>query len=282
MALFSERYGYIQPSEILIRGEVPPEVVNTLCTAFDELEEELNVTYGSYPDESMQSYKDLELYVWVFFLHKRKNDIYQYGSRLRVIVPYLKSCSEWYRKLDLLEFVLEYMSKQFTDHYYEKMYNGFVSFLNSQFKVLCYGYRIVNNQVCEIISEGEIKEIEEALESCDSVRKHLEAALSLMSNRTEPDYRNSIKESISAVEYVCRDLTGENTLGKALNSLPKRGISLPDSLREGFIKLYAYTNGSSTGIRHTLMDDANVPGVDEAKFMLVACSAFVNYLKSKA
>lgn len=30
-----------------------------------------------------------------------------------------------------------------------------------------------------------------------------------------------------------------------------------------------------------LMDEKDAPGFDEAKFMLVACSAFVNYIKAK-
>jgi hypothetical protein len=29
------------------------------------------------------------------------------------------------------------------------------------------------------------------------------------------------------------------------------------------------------------MDDANAPGADEAIFMLIACSAFINYLNKK-
>ena len=37
------------------------------------------------------------------------------------------------------------------------------------------------------------------------------------------------------------------------------------------------------GIRHALMDDTAeyVPGAEEALFMLVSCSAFINYLNSK-
>jgi hypothetical protein len=44
--------------------------------------------------------------------------------------------------------------------------------------------------------------------------------------------------------------------------------------------LYGYTSDSS-GIRHALQDEPNLDFVD-AKFMLVACSAFVNYLTDKA
>ena len=46
---------------------------------------------------------------------------------------------------------------------------------------------------------------------------HLEKALILISNRESPDYANSIKESISAVEAICSEILGKSdTLGSAL------------------------------------------------------------------
>ena len=50
-----------------------------------------------------------------------------------------------------------------------------------------------------------------------------------------------------------------------------------------FEKLYVYTNQEETGIRHALMDDEEnyTPSAEEALFMLVSCSAFINYLDRK-
>ena len=47
--------------------------------------------------------------------------------------------------------------------------------------------------------------------------------------------------------------------------------------------MYAYTNQPDTGIRHALMDPEGryVPTKDEAYFMLISCSAFINYLRLK-
>ena len=49
------------------------------------------------------------------------------------------------------------------------------------------------------------------------------------------------------------------------------------------MKLYAYTNQPDTGIRHALMDDDDTytPASEEALFMLVSCSSFINYLNIK-
>ena len=80
---------------------------------------------------------------------------------------------------------------------------------------------------------------------------------------------------------MCRDITGESTLGDSLKNLEKKGVKIPATLKSGFDKLYAYTNDKKAGIRHALMDDTYVPQYEEAKFMLVSCSAFVNYIQEK-
>ena len=136
----------------------------------------------------------------------------------------------------------------------------------------------------EITSKEEVSTIESAMQkSSSNIKMHLSNALELYSQRPQGDYRNSIKESISAVEAYCREITGENTLGQALNNLNRNGVILPSTLKSAFDKLYAYTNQPDTGIRHALMDDEGsyTPSIEEALFMLISCSAFINYLKSK-
>lgn len=151
---------------------------------------------------------------------------------------------------------------------------------NHEFKRLNFAYRIVENRIAEVTAEEEIAAIETALQNpSNGVREHLHTALELLSKRPECDYRNSIKESISAVEAIVRKITGANTLNFV--ELEKKGVALPSVLKQAFDKLYGYTNEKSTGIRHALMDDANAPGADEAIFMLISCSAFVNYLTKK-
>ena len=45
-----------------------------------------------------------------------------------------------------------------------------------------------------------------------SVNEHVKNALTLFSRRETPDYKNSIKESISAVESIIREITGKKLL----------------------------------------------------------------------
>ena len=55
-------------------------------------------------------------------------------------------------------------------------------------------------------------------------------------------------------------------------------MEIHGALKEAFMKLYGYA-GDGKGIRHA----GNLGGPDstfaEAQFMLIACSAFLNYLK---
>jgi hypothetical protein len=52
------------------------------------------------------------------------------------------------------------------------------------------------------------------------------------------------------------------------------------ALKQGFLNIHGFTSDGE-GIRHALLDEPNLHQED-ALFMLVACSAFVNYLIAKA
>ncbi|MCR5645805.1 MAG: hypothetical protein K6F96_05395 [Bacteroidales bacterium] len=280
---FSERYGYVKPVEVLKRGFLDAEGVSALCNCFDHLDmwfNQYDTNLGNHYDES---YTELEEAIWCFFLNQRRKDFYTGRGHLVVATRYLQDDKkEWYTKFDLIEFSIRVLRKHAgKDTDYKCIVDTFVMMLNSTFKRLDYAYRVVNNQIVEITDQEEIAAIEETVRQDSSIKTHLSEALNLMSNRQTPDYRNSIKESISAVEALCREITDENTLGDALKALEKKGVKIPTFLKSGFEKLYLFTNDKRTGIRHSLMEDTESPSFDEAKFMLVACSAFVNYVQSK-
>lgn len=283
MTRFSERYGYVKPSDVLIREDMPLSIQNAICTCFDHLPSLFSLS-RSY--RGREEYMELERYLWTFFLNNREGEFSHGNSYAIVATSFLESPEyQWYEKLDLVEFAIQYLfQREERKHYTFSVLNAFVDLLNSHFERLNFAYRVVNKEIVEITSKEEIIAIETALQdSDDNIRKHLSKALELYSKRPEGDYSNSIKESISAVEAYCREKTNENTLGSALNHLEKAGIAIPKSLQTAFEKLYAYTNQKEAGIRHALMDKDGtyVPGGDEALFMLVSCSAFINYLGKK-
>jgi len=141
----------------------------------------------------------------------------------------------------------------------------------------------VSGVITQVTNEQEIAEIEEAIDGPPSLRPvsiHLRRSLELLSDRKSPDYRNSVKEAISAVETICNLLVGSKaTLGQALGKLGKK-VPLHPALKKAFDSLYGYTSDAE-GIRHSLLDEPSLT-FEDAKFMLVSCSAFANYLKAKA
>lgn len=270
---FSERYEYEKPSDVIIREWISTEIQNAICTCYDELKRLIS------PDNG---YDYLEWHLWCYFLNIRKNDFGYLGQHKIVATNYIENSSNpWYKKLDLIETTIEYLIYK-----YEKRGKSvsslFINKLNKEFERLNFGYRIIDGLITEITSEQEIKTIEKALEeNKDNVRMHLNDALKALSIRPVGNYRNSIKESISAVEVLNRNITGSKSLN--LNIMESKGLKIPSILREAFNKLYGYTNHADTGIRHSLMDETAeyVPGADEALYMLITCSAFINYLNSK-
>jgi len=145
-------------------------------------------------------------------------------------------------------------------------------------------YRFVGGKITHITSEEEIAEIEQALGAPKSLKpftRHLKRALDLLADRKSPDYRNSIKESISAVEVICKIITGnaKAILGQALKEIENK-VGLHPALRSAFSSLHGHTSDAE-GIRHALLDEPNL-NFEDAKFMLVSCSGFINYLISKS
>jgi hypothetical protein len=271
MRLFSEKYGYTKVSDIIIKEEITRDIQNAICSCYDRLERNMR-----YSVSTRDGYANLELYLWTNFLNKREYNFYRNGGHYIVATEYIENNNEWYNKLDIIEKTLSFLNSKYQTHAVE-----FAKQINEEFKRLNFAYRIINNsEIIEITSDNEIKAIENAInDSQDNIKYHLNEALRLYAQRPIGDYRNSIKESISAVEALTRNITDENTLN--LKKMEKKGIILPSVLRKAFEALYGYTNDSTTGIRHPLMDATNAPSEEEAMFMLISCSAFINYINKK-
>lgn len=183
--------------------------------------------------------------------------------------------AKWYEVYDLVEFVANNVLTMTISS--EKFQN----YCNYIMERELSGYRFVRGIITPITSETELAEIEKGLASTsEPVRTHLQRALELFSDRKTPDYRNSVKESISAVESLAQLVAGKGaSLGDALKKVGDK-IELHPALKDAFDKLYGYTSNAD-GIRHAL---SGVPTLssEDALFMLVSCSAFVNYLTVKA
>lgn len=154
--------------------------------------------------------------------------------------------------------------------------------LNDLFEQQNSGFRFVQGILAPVTSPQSIEAIETAFErSSREVRVHLEAAVRHLSNKQAPDYRNSAKESISAIESCLSSITEKKgvDLGKYLVEFKKKAKIHPQ-LEQALLKLWTYSNES--GIRHGLKEGSEEINHAEAKFMLVSASAFIDFLYESA
>lgn len=271
--MFSEVYGYKTPKDEL-KDSISKELRNRIWNVFYSCDIKMGGLSSSRVIDALNGKMTIEEVI----LDKMGFDISS-GNIKNNGVNRLKNIvmkKEWYKVYDFIELHLSVLD--------EKMRNERTIKYNQILEEEKSFYRVVNGRVTPITNPIELNEVSIALDSpYSSVNKHISKALELYSRKQKPDYENSIKESISAVESICCILTNESggnaTLGRTLKKLKKRGITISPTLESAFAVLYGYTCDEG-GIRHG-KESFTEACSEEAKFMIVACSAFVNYLVEK-
>lgn len=177
--------------------------------------------------------------------------------------------------LDVVEYCCDWISKHVTGEK-KKVYKDF----NKLFEQEYVGYRFIKGKIVAISNQIEIETIEKACNNpYEGCRAHIQKALGFLADPQKKDYKNSIKESISAVESICVIITNvkKATLSDALKKLEQSGLELHSALKIALDKLFSYTSNKG-GIRHAEGLFESHVDFEEAEFMLASCSAFVNYL----
>jgi len=267
---FSERKGYKEVRRAIQKDEMSDELRNSLWNLLDvhvwQVEGFLWKQYGKPGIDNFSAS------LWFSYF---KQPIDARPDRESGVLQEIRKyffAAPWFEVYDFLEWTLNELHNT-------RLNNTVNAILERELA----GFRFVGRVFTDVTGEAEIAALEEALNDREfpGVRGHLAAALRLMSDRKAPDYRNSIKESILAVESMAQSMSGKAkaTLGDALAVLESRS-ALHSALRQGFSSLYGYTSDEG-GIRHAMLEEPEL-GASEAKFFLLSCTSFINYLKSKA
>jgi hypothetical protein len=274
---FSKRYGYVAVRELIQVESMDEPLRNGLWSL-------LSLSVWDHVSKPLYSYtlvssanrniKALCVRLWLDYFKRPLDTL---SDHWKEVIPALRKhffeCS-WYEVYDFVEFIANnYERPHFRDI--------FIKSVNDLLEREVSAYRFVGSKITRITEREQIEEIEEALQSEQGpVRIHLQRALELLVTREAPDYRNSIKESICAIESLVASSVNvdKGTLGQLIKKLEDE-IGLHPALSKAFSNLYGYTCDHG-GIRHALMEAEKVD-FDDAKFMLVVCSAFVNFVKGK-
>lgn len=263
MALFSERLGYtVKPFQIETMSDA---LKNRIWNVYScEVSDDISFYDSHYLEEILDrlglKYQNVDSF----------SDVTTNKNRLQKWFDNAK----WFEIFDFIEIYMNVLpSKERKD--------ARINF-NNVLEVEISGYRVLANTVVPITNKNEIKSIEEAQQTeYESVNIHIAKAVELFSRRPNADFENSIKESISAVEALCCIITNNKkaTLGDALKKLESKGVKLHKALQNAMSSLYGYTSDEG-GIRHGSIDFVGASSED-AKYMIISCSAFVNYLIEK-
>lgn len=284
MSRFSERIGAVKPDRALQVDSMSDALRNSLWNLFFEL----------YEDQHDRYWERIARHIAKFFRKVPADELPWRDSDLREWVKDYFFNLPWYQAYDLLEFLVRNHRTMTTISYndghstiqHSVDANRLVSTANVILERELSGFRFVQGALAPITDPVEVSEIEYAVETSRRVgllgaQEHIRSAVQLLGKKPNPDYRNAIKEAISSVESAVKQITGSEsgTLDRALKDLAAR-VDLHGALAAGFSKLYGYTSDED-GIRHAILDQPSV-GFAEAKYMIVACSAFVNFLIAKA
>lgn len=283
MSRFSQRIGLEKPREAIQSNSIDSRLRNRLWTS---IHEEFLVHTGEYDNSSVITYK---FYYAVFdeFFGVSADVISSVNFENDKAIKKWAMEAPWNKFYDLLQFIADF-GKSEGDDATAKMFReraaDFVENCNLVLEQEKSAYRFAGLELVPITSPEELSEVEAALAQGDkfsSSRQHLSAALTKYASRDLPDFRNSIKESISSIEAALNSLNGARSadMKTAITKLEEKRGKLHPAFRSALLNLYGWTSDES-GIRHSLSAaDANV-GESEARFMLVACSALVNFLIS--
>lgn len=275
--MWSEKMGITSPKIVQI-DSIDNRLKNRLWSAFVEtvvVVKSQDVYHG--PPVLSPPFTEIAKRIWDEFLGMRIDEMSheweEFSSYLRERL-YLHS--EWYEYYNFIQFVVE---KQLE---LRSPVEPFLSKCNVVLSAEKAAYRFVGDQLVPITDDtelGSIGETQEIVSDIEGVREHIRAAIALLADREKPDYRNSTKESISSVEALIRLVTKKRraTLAEGLKLLRKRGFDIHPALEQAWDKLYGYTSDEE-GVRHAITDDPEKIDFALAKYMLVSCSVFINYL----
>lgn len=271
MTSFSERHGYKEVRTLIQREDLDDDTRREIWNLLAVLPREFDKFYHDNTE------KEILEALWVWHFEKNRDEQPSIVAIWRRVKDAIYS-DKWNDVFDLLERFGKYWARNETNAS-APLKRAYLKALNECFESNLVGYRVIGLEITPIDSSAEADAITRAMTDSNVVggaRHSLDRAVELLADRTTPDYPNSIKESISAVEAIVKKLTGEGTLGAGLKRLEGAGLTIHPALKGAWVQMYGWASDDD-GIRHGGIEAADADQA-LAKYVLVTCSAFVSYL----
>lgn len=268
MTFFSQRHGYTQSRGMAQVESMDDQLRHGLWNClYHEMERLSDSNY--FAQSSLLQFGKI---IWDGFFRRAVDEMparnfYELVSAIREWFM----GAEWYEIYDLVEFVARVLTDK----------DGFVLGCQRVMMRENAAYTFTQGIIVPIASSDEVEEVDEAISASPApVARHLTASLTLLSARKEPNYRKAVDEAVAAVEAAVRIINGKpkQTLSDGLKALK---IDIHGAFKDAVAKLYGYA-GDESGVRHSLIAGGRELDKADARYMLIVCSAFVNYLRAKS
>lgn len=285
MALFSERYGFVKPREMLQIDDLDERTKNRIWNWVDENFIKIIPLKHTIGGDYIDLDKAIVLKHIFCDVHGNTadNPILTTLSSVTAYFKLLFYSKPFWEIFNFIELIVESWIP-FVDKPIGKELVKRMSDLNHVLEQEKVGWRLTNGLMTRFVEKAEIDAIEDSLKTKHpSVTEHIQSALHSFADRTNPDYRNAIQESFSAIEAWLKNESGnsKSEFRSALQMLKDKGkIDIHPALMNVFGGFYAYMSDEK-GLRHALLDESAKFDFEETKCMIVFCCTMINYLEAK-
>jgi hypothetical protein len=182
---------------------------------------------------------------------------------------YSRLLTDQYSKLETIEMIKKYFSEEVNQLLMEE--NIDYNFVGGQFERRGRAQTQKNlKKMGTVLADSNLNE----------VRKHYNKAIRFFNQTQEPDYNNSIKEALCALESAIEICTGKkasNNFNLAIKELEGNADDkIPTPIAQSMMKVFAF-RGSGQGISHAAPDGFRVSDL-EAELVLNTVAAFITYI----
>ena len=211
--LFSQRNGLKQKKNVIQVNSMDDDLRNSLWNILTEYywkagkKDPSGVYITTIKDQTLNY---IVKALWSHFFKKPMDTIPGvWNETYEAIREYFFSC-KWFEVYDFIEFIIDWTPGRNCCRTIDT--ESFIYLTNIVLERELSAYRIIDDKFVQITSEGEVRKIENVLDgivSWSPMGFHLDNAFKMISDRNTPNYRNSINESNSIVESMCKLFSDE-------------------------------------------------------------------------
>jgi len=203
------------------------------------------------------------------------NRNYSFNSSLNKLIDKINDMNTPYNEiLDIIEFIYK------QTHNFIEIFDSPLKVFNIFLKENNIGYHInENSEIERNVDSFILTQIVDTINNHNELLNNINRAKELLTSRKEYDYKQSIQNSMLALESYCKSLgkTTAKNMKNILSEIQKK-VNINSDLIEAINRLYKFASNVDD-IRHSTNLNSHID-YGEAFFILTIVCALINYIDS--